>query len=169
MVVKGGKVKDLIITICCDTKKVVFNRDFIGLTGENLQGNIIVDFKNKEDFVDGTAYFEVDQDGKKYFIEMTKDEANKVYTLPIKSSLLKIACKLKCQVTIRKEATESGEVPTFKSREFILPCLSSVDAIEEIPSQYPLWFDEVNNRLAGIEQELNGISALLDEINGEVV
>ncbi len=136
MVVKGGKMKDLIITIDCDTRKVKFSRDFIGLTGENLQGNIIVDFEKKADFVDGTASFEVEQSGEKYAIVMTKDETNKVYTLPIKLSLLRYACTMKCQVTIQQEETANG-IPVFKTEIFKLPCYEAINATNEIYDDYP--------------------------------
>jgi hypothetical protein len=161
MAVKGGKVKDLIITICYSTRKVKFNRDFIGLNGENLQGNIIVDFDDKTEFVDGTAYFEVEQNGEKYFIEMTKDADNSTYSMPIKSSLLKYACTMKCQVVIKQEAGEDG-TPTFKSMAFQLPCHEAINAIEEIPEQYPSWYEHIN-------AQIGDISAVLDAINGEVI
>ena len=153
-----------------------------------MQGNIVVDFKNKEDFVNGFAYFELNQQGQKYFIKMEKDEENKVYTLPIKSSLSKYACKLECQITIRESDTETA--PIFKSNIFYLYCNEAINAIEEIPDQYPLWFEEVNNKIANIGNvsnlqttdktnlvnainecvsEIGDINSILDNINGEVI
>ena len=155
MAIKGGKMKDLIITVCRDTRKVKFNREFIGLTGENLQGNIVVDFEDKTDFVDGSALFEVEQNGAKYFIEMTKDADAKTYSLPIKSSLLQYACTMKCQVTITQEATNDG-VPVFKTEIFKMPCNEAINAVETIPEQYPLWFDEVEKRLQALEENGGG-------------
>nr|DAG81698.1 MAG TPA: hypothetical protein [Caudoviricetes sp.] len=151
-------MKDLIITVCADTRKTKFNRGFIGLNGENLQGNIVVDFTDKADFVDGTASFEVEQNGKKYFIEMTKDATNKVYSLPIKSSLLKYAGTLKCQVTITQEETASG-TPVFKSEIFQIPCLDAVNATEEIPDQYPTWIETANAKI----DEMNALMADMEE------
>ena len=137
MAVRGDGMKDLIITICTDTRKVKFNRGFIGFNGENLQGNIVVDFKDIGDFVDGTAVFEVEQKGKPYAIAMDKDETNKIYSVPIKSSLLKYACSLKCQVVITQQATEHGN-PIFKSEIFNIPCYGAINAIDEIPDEYPV-------------------------------
>jgi hypothetical protein len=155
MVVKGGTMKDLIITINADTRKVKFNRDFIGLNGENLQGNIVVDFENKADFVDGSASFEVEQNGNKYTIGMTKDATNKVYTVPIKSSLLKYACTMKCQVAITQGETAEG-IPVFKCEIFNLPCYEAINAIENIPEQYPSWCEQVEARLADLEKGTGG-------------
>lgn len=154
MVVKGGKMSDLIITIDRDTRKVKTNRNFIGLNGENLQGNIIADFTNKAEFVDGTAYIEVVQNGQKYNIEMTKDDTNKLYSLPIQSSLLRYACKLSFQVVIEQAETENG-VPVFKSEVFTVPCLEAINAEQSIPEQYPTWCRE-------IEEELNGKASRAD-------
>jgi len=168
MAVKGGTMKDLIITIDCDSRKVNFNRDFIGLTGENLQGNIVVDFTNKADFVDGEAMLEVEQNGKPYSIKMTKDDTNKVYTLPIKSSLLRYACTMKCQVVITQEETADG-TPTFKTVIFNLPCYEAINATEIIPDQYPTWTGEIEARLEALEK--GGVGAtyqLIETITAEV-
>ncbi len=154
MVIKGGTMKDLIVTINADTRKVKFSRDFIGLNGENLQGNIVVDFEDKTDFVDGTASFEVEQNGQKYTIGMTKDETNKVYILPIKSSLLKYACTMKCQVAITQGKTAEG-VPVFKSEIFNLPCYEAINAKENIPEQYPSWYEEATALLKEMEERMD--------------
>ena len=129
-------MNDLIITIDRDTRKVKLNRGFIGFNGENLQGNIIADFTNKTEFVDGTAYFEVVQNGNKYTLEMEQDATNKIYSLPIKSSLLRYAGNLSCQVVIQQEETANG-IPVFKSEVFQVPCLEAVNATGTIPEQYP--------------------------------
>lgn len=153
-------MNDLIITICRDTRKVKLNRGFIGFNGENLQGNIIVDFTDKAEFVDGTAYFEVVQKGEKYIIEMAQNAENKLYSLPIKSSLLQYACALSCQVRIEQENTENG-IPVFKSEIFQVPCLEAVNATETIPEQYPFSIKE-------IVEALEKASELADEF-GEAV
>lgn len=129
-------MKDLIITINADNRKVKLNRDFVGLNGENLQGNIVVDFTDKADFIDGTASLEVEQNGEKYSIAMTKDTTNKIYTLPIKTSLLRYACTMKCQVTIAQAETADG-IPVFKCEVFNLPCYEAINAVGSIPEQYP--------------------------------
>ncbi len=158
-------MKDLIITICRDTRKIKLNRGFIGLNGENLQGNIIVDFTDKAEFVDGTAYFEVVQNGKPYFLLMERDGENKAYKLPIKSSLLAYACELGCQVVIRQEETADG-IPVFKSEEFKLPCPKAINATETIPEQYPSWIETASAKLAEIDKataRANAVSADLEQ------
>lgn len=153
-------MKDLIITICADTRKVKFNRGFIGLTGENLQGNIVVDFTDKADFVNGEASFEIEQHGKRYTILMERDATNKVYKLPIYSSLLGYACTLKCQVNIRQEETADG-IPVFKSEIFQLPCYEALNATEGIPEQYESFIDAANAKIAEMD-------ALMDDIENKV-
>lgn len=148
-------MKDLIITVDSDTRKVKFSRDFIGLTGENLQGNIVVDFDEKAEFIDGSAGFEVEQNGAKYIIQMTKNEGDKTYSVPIKSSLLQNACEMKCQVVITQEATEAG-TPVFKSEVFNLPCKEAINATETIPEQYPSWVEETTARLDALEEAIAG-------------
>lgn len=169
MAVKGGKMKDLIITICHSTRKVKFNRDFIGLNGENLQGNIVLDFTDKTKFVDGSAIFEVVQNGQKYAIEMTKKAEDKTYTLPIKSSLLAYAGTMECQVTILQDETEDG-VPVFKTEIFKLPCHNSINATETIPEQYPSWVEktaekivELDERVSSLEENGGGASVEVDK------
>ena len=158
--VLGGKMKDLIITICADTRKVKFNRDFIGISGENLQGKIIVEFSNKADFQNGEARFEVEQKGKKYIINMTLNNIDKTYELPILSSLLSYSCDLKCQITITSQNSDGGNgVPVFKSEIFLLPCREAVNATESIPEQYPSWITTANAKIS----EMNSLMKELEE------
>lgn len=143
-------MNDLIITICHDTRKVKLNRGFIGLNGENLQGNIIVDFTDKADFIDGVASFEIKQNSEKYFIAMEKDAENKLYKLPIKSSLLSYTGDMPCQVSISQAETEN-DAPVFKSEIFQVTCLEAVNATETIPDQYPTWGEIINAKIAEME------------------
>jgi hypothetical protein len=118
-----------------------------------LQGNIIVDFEDKSDFVDGVARLEVKIKEDKYFLEMTKNVGDKTYSLPIKSSLLNSECVMTCQIVI-DQPTESEETPVFKSDTFNLPCRKSINAVEKIPEQYPQWVDRVNGDIAEIQKKL---------------
>lgn len=153
-------MRDLIITICADTRKVKFNRDFIGISGENLQGKIIVEFSNKADFQDGEARFEVEQKGKKYIINMTRNNIDKTYELPILSSLLSYSCDLKCQITITSQNSYGGNgVSVFKSEIFLLPCCEAVNATESIPEQYPSWITTANAKIS----EMNSLMEELEE------
>lgn len=143
-------MKDLIITVDCDTRKVKFNREFIGLTGENLQGNIVVDFSDKADFLDGMACFEVERNGEKYIIPMEQNYSEKTYSVPIKSSLLASACEMKCQVVITQAETPTG-IPVFKSEIFNLPSKEAINAEETIPEQYDTLLDELKAILAKVQ------------------
>lgn len=164
-------MKDLVITICRDTRKIKYNRGFIGLTGENLQGNIIVDFENKSDFIDGNARLEVVQQGTPYFLELTKNAEDKTYSLPIKSSLLSKDCSIDCQVVIQQAETETGEIPIFKTLIFKMPCHTSINATETIPEQYPSWYDHVNAKITELEEEekKGGLPEVTKENVGEVL
>ncbi len=120
-------MQDLIITIDRDTRKVKTNRSFLGLCGENLQGDIIVEFTDKAEFVDGTAHFYYCYgSGGNTGVPMTKDSTNKIYTTPIKSSMLSGAGQMNCQIKIEGTATSSGSKPIFKSEVFKLSCFETV-------------------------------------------
>ena len=153
-------MKDFIITICADTRKVKFSRDFIGIAGEHLQGNIIVDFADKADFVDGVAVFEVVQNGEPYYFDMEKISADKIYSLPIRASLLGTALTMDSQITIRQG--ESANAPTFKTVKFKLPCFDSISATEKFPEQAvvqlnaPEIYLNANGGYLGILDGLNG-------------
>ena len=157
-------MKDLIITIDSDTRKVKFSREFIGLTGENLQGDIVVDFIAKSGFVSGEANLEVEQDGAKYILAMNSN-INRTYTLPIKASLLSKAGTMKCQIVITQEETDKG-VPVFKSEVFSLPCIEAINANGgTIPEEYPSWLESANAKLAEVDEatiRANTISADLE-------
>lgn len=114
-------MKDLIITIDRDTREVKTNRNFLGFCGENLQGDIIVEFTDKAEFVDGTAHFFYENTG----VPMTKDGTNKIYTTPIKSSMLSGAGQLTCQIKVVQSTTNGGQ-PIFKSDVFKLTCFKAV-------------------------------------------
>jgi hypothetical protein len=158
-------MNDLIITVDRDTRKVKLNRGFIGLNGENLQGNIIVDFTDKADFIDGVAFLEVDRKGDKRFIEMEQDAENKAYKLPIKESLLKYACAMKCQVTI-SQSSDSGETPKFRTEIFEVSCLEAINATEQIPDDYPkVWSEQVNETLTEHEETMTAQAERIEELN----
>ena len=158
---------DLIITICRGTRKVKLNKGLIGLNGENLQGNIIVDFTDKSEFVEGTASFEVVQKGERYTLNMTADGRNKVYKLPIKASLLRYACDLTCQVVITQAGTADG-VPIFKSETFKLVCLEAVNATSTIPDEYPTWEESANEKLAQVDTAITRAENISADLENKV-
>ena len=134
------------------TRKVNFTADFIGISGENLQGNLVFSFT--DEFVDGLAYLEIDTGENKYITAMTK--VGETYVLPIKNSLLAVAGDLLCQVRVDM-VNITGDVPVFKSERFVLTVLFAVNATDEIPEDYDTWIDEVTeatNRANAISADL---------------
>lgn len=138
-------MKYLIVTINANTRKPKLTKNFLGINGENLQGNIIVDFE--DEFIDGTCYLEVDDGNEKYLITMEKVESH--YILPIKSSLLKTVGKLSCQIRISSSVNE--DVSIFKSEVFEILVLEAINAAETIPEQYPTFVDEITARVENLE------------------
>ena len=163
-------MSDFIITICRDTRKVKLNRLYLGNVGENLQDNIIVDFLNKADFIDGTARFEFSYNGNSYYLDMVKNTVDKTYSMPIKSILLSMNCTLSCQIVIEQAETEDGEKPVFKSDLFNVPCKKSVNAVEIIPANFPAWSQDVEKQLDDLDQKIGegGLPEVTGENAGEV-
>lgn len=138
-------MKDLIFTIEPETRKVTANKDFIGVSGENLQGDIIAGFKDN-DFIDGTGYFEVIINENQYFLEMEKDAENKTYSLPITNSLLQQSGALTCQFVIN-QANDAK----FKSQKFNIPVLTAINATKSVPPEYQDWVDQVTNSIKQLQ------------------
>ena len=139
-------MKDLIVTINANSRKPKLTKNFLGINGENLQGNIIIDFE--DEFIDGICYLEVNDGNEKYFITMEKVETH--YILPIKSSLLKTVGKLPCQIRISSAVNE--DVSVFKSEVFEIPVLEAINAVETIPDQYPTFVYEITARVEDLEE-----------------
>lgn len=146
-------MKDLIINVNTNTRELERNKDFIGVSGENLYGNIIVKFAGE--FIDGTAYFEVEVNDEKYFIEMQK--SGNTYELPIKSSLLARAGKLPCQVRVESSST------VFKSKKFFIQVYSALDAKETLPDEYADWLTKAEQILDEIEDDMELISEAIEK------
>lgn len=139
-------MKDLIVTINANSRKPKLTKNFLGINGENLQGNIIIDFE--DEFIDGICYLEVNDGNEKYFITMEKVETH--YILPIKSSLLRTVGKLPCQIRISSAVDE--DVSIFKSEVFEIPVLEAINAVEIIPDQYPTFVYEITARVEDLEE-----------------
>lgn len=145
------KKKDVIITL--DSEGRVYLPDnFAGFNGENLMKNII--FKFKDDFVNGTARVDVEQNGNKYSISEISKE-NDTYKMPIKSSLLKTK-QFILQLVIT-EGTNEYDIPIFKSNTTYLFVGDSINATGEIPEEYQLWIDIANTKLNSIDEALKGV------------
>lgn len=155
---KGGKMKDLIFTIEPETRKVTANKNFIGVSGENLQGNIIAGFKDNQ-FIDGTGYFEVIINENRYFLQMEKNAEAKTYSLPITNSLLQQSGALICQFVIN-QANDAK----FKSQKFNIPVLTAINATQSVPEEYQDWVDQVNEAIGEIDGMQEDISDIQDEL-----
>lgn len=136
-------VKDIIITINVNKKTIKTNKTVLGVVGENLQGNFIVEFE--DEFIDGACWLETKCENEKGYISLTKD--NETYIAPIKSSLTQIAGDRCFQVRIIQGESEN-EVPVFKSEMFTLKVLEGVNALDEVVEPYPEFVDVVEGKLA---------------------
>ena len=152
-------MKNIIATINRETSQVVLNTNVLGVVGENLQGNFIVDFKNG--FVDGACFLMVQTPkGESGYITMEQDFGAKIYTAPIKSRLLQSAGVLAFQVRI----TENGvnDNPIFKSDIFSMAVKDCINADSEIPEGYEEWFDIMGGMLSESQELLNEVKELVD-------
>ena len=57
--------QDILIKVNSNNGRVELPTARLGINGENLQGNIIVDFI--DEFVDGTAILEIKRNDEKYY------------------------------------------------------------------------------------------------------
>ena len=146
--------KDIIVSINAENGSVYTSTPVLGISGENLEGQIIVEFFNGA-FVDGEGTIEIERGGEKGFISMTKDAETKTYRLPIKSSLLSVVGKIKMQVKIEMGEKTEG-VPTFKSAVFEITVEEAINATSTIPDEYPTWLDELNKKANVIPRPTEG-------------
>lgn len=156
-------MKDLIITINANTRKAKVSKTFAGITGENLQGNIIFDFVGE--FIDGTGYLDFDN-GQKYSVQMTKEENR--YTAPIHNSLLQKIGKVKIQLRI-EQTTEQTTVAIFKSRIIELPVFEALDP-SEMPVDYAKLGEKTiteNGTYNASDDGLDGYSKVVVDIQGQ--
>ena len=133
--------KDVNILINSKTSQVMLTKKRIGLNYENLQGKIIVKFD--DDFVDGVAWLEIERNGNKGYLLMTKEED--AYTLEIKSSLLNVVGQINMQVRITESENDVG-IPVWKSNIFYLNVEEAINSTTTIPDEYPSWIDEANEK-----------------------
>ena len=144
--------KDIIITANSKTSRVDLPTSRLGLSGENLQGNIIVKFS--DEFVNGNAILEIQRDNEKYYLTMQKE--NESYYLPILSSLLTKATTIIMQIRIT-EGTSITDIPVWKSNKFYLKVEESINAEITIPEEYPEWIDIANAKLNEIDESIQEV------------
>ena len=151
-------MKDIVIKIDRKTSQVFLNKKVLGISGENLQGNLIFEFI--DDFVDGLAWLELETGQTKGYLALIK-EGNS-YKLPILSSLLANKGNITMQLRITENEDANG-IPIFKSNMFYLEVKEAINSIEEIKEQYPNWFDEVNKKIDLIKTDGLGNKYLSDD------
>ena len=152
--------KNVEISVSSETRQVFFEDNFLGLTGENLQGYIVFSFKDQ--FVSGIPRVELIQGENKYYITEIETE-NETYKLPIKSSLL-----TSNNVYMQLVITENGEensIPIFKSKTFYLYVAESINAITTIPEEYATWIDTLNEKVLEINLKLEECDTAITQAN----
>jgi hypothetical protein len=139
-----------------DDHTVSFDNDYAGLNKENLQGNIVFNFKN---FVDGEARAEIIIDNQDGYILL--DKVGETYTMPIKSSLL-TSDFIIMQLVI-DQPQQGEEYPVWKSETFTLKVGYSINATSQIPDDYPSWIEV----LEGLKSEVETAVEQAENVNIE--
>ena len=137
--------QDILIKVNSNNGRVELPTARLGINGENLQGNIIVDFI--DEFVDGTAILEIKRNDEKYYLTMNKE--NSKYKLPILSSLLTEVCTIHFQIRIT--VGTGNDIPVWKSNIFFLKVEEAINATTTIPEEYATWIDVANEKLNEID------------------
>lgn len=138
--------KDITVYVNSKTSMVDLHSSRLGISGENLQGNLIVKFD--DEFVNGTAILEIQRNNEKYYLVMQKE--NESYYLPILSSLLSETTTIMMQIRIT-EGTDDESIPVWKSNKFYLKVEEAINAEMPIPEEYEEWIDIANAKLNEID------------------
>lgn len=138
--------KDITVYVNSKTSMVDLHSSRLGISGENLQGNLIVKFD--DEFVNGTAILEIQRNNEKYYLVMQKE--NESYYLPILSSLLSETTTIIMQIRIT-EGTDDESIPVWKSNKFYLKVEEAINAEIPIPQEYAEWIDIANAKLNEID------------------
>lgn len=134
--------KNIQITVNSETGFICKDSEILGISEENLQGKII--FK-PEPFVEGTCRMYVENKGS---ILMQKEED--FYTLDIKSSLLS-APGIEICFKITEPENEKG-IPIYSTQKVYFKVLDTIASSSEIPDEYPSWQQELDSRIAELEE-----------------
>lgn len=153
---------DVIIKIQKSTRLVDLSTYSLGNENENLQGNLIFEFR--DEFVDGTARLEFSDGTNKEFVIATKE--NNSYIVPIKNELTKRKGNILMQLVIT-EGTNENEIPIFKSNVFTLNIEQSINADSEAPDEYESWLDIANTKLNSIDEAIKEANNLNVEATKE--
>ena len=147
--------KDITVYVNSKTSMVDLHSSRLGISGENLQGNLIVKFD--DEFVNGTAILEIQRNNEKYYLVMQKE--NESYYLPILSSLLSETTTIRMQIR-RTESTDDESIPVWKSNKLYLKVEESINAEIPIPEEYEEWIDIANAKL----NELDNIDIDVEKV-----
>lgn len=153
---------DVVIKIQKSTRLVDLSTYSLGNENENLQGNLIFEFR--DEFVDGTARLEFSDGTTKEFVMANKE--NNSYIVPIKSELTKRKGNILMQLVIT-EGTDENEIPIFKSNVFTLNIEQSINADSEAPDEYESWLDIANTKLNSIDEAIQEVNNLNIEATKE--
>ena len=147
--------KDITVYVNSKTSMVDLHSSRLGISGENLQSNLVVKFD--DEFVNGTAILEIQRNDEKYYLVMQKE--NESYYLPILSSLLSETTTIIMQIRIT-EGTDDESIPVWKSNKFYLKVEEAINAEIPIPEEYDEWIDIANaklNELDNIDIDVNKV------------
>ncbi len=158
-------MKDIFINIKNKTRQVAISNEVLGIIGENCQGNFVIDFAG--DFIDGVGWLETQCGDQKGYIVLTKDSTNKTYSLPIKSCLLTKAGEVKFQIRITQNKV-ADEIPIFKSDIFKMLVLDSINAVNEIPEEYPEWVDIVTAEIDEIDAKVDALDETVSGFQSQI-
>lgn len=146
--------QDILIKLNSKNGRVEILTARLGINGENLQGNIVMEFI--DEFIDGTAVLEFKRNEEKYYLVMNKE--NNKYTLPILSSLLTETCVIDFQLRITVGTGEN--VPVWKSNIFYLKVEEAINSTTTIPEEYESWIDIANESSEDIELSFDSLISI---------
>lgn len=152
--------KDITVYVNSKTSMVDLHSSRLGISGENLQGNLIVKFD--DEFVNGTAILEIQRNNQKYYLTMQKE--NESYYLPILSSLLSETTTIIMQIRIT-EGTGNESIPVWKSNKFYLKVEEAINAEIPIPQEYAEWIDIANAKLNEIDESIQEADNIDIDVN----
>lgn len=166
-------MKDIVININNKTRAVTINSNVLGCVGEHLQGNIYIDFKGK--FIKGTCFLLfVLPNGESGYIPTQKHADKKMYSAPIKSSLLANGGQISLQVKIT-EYDINEETPIFKSVVFNMIVEDSIttqdftpEDIEDIDALVMAKLTEFDETMERAETKINKKISECDEVLSQI-
>lgn len=134
-------MKDVLIKIYRNSRKVELSKFVVGNDKENRQGNFVVSFL--DEFVNGQARLEYEINKEKKYVILDKE--NESYKYPITSIFTKNG-EVKMQIVIT-EGTDEENVAIFKSNIFSIYFDGSINAEVEQPDDTASWLEKADSKL----------------------